>query len=190
LSRLGCRIIAVSDSRSATFNKNGLDIESAKKHKVRKGDLFDFNGGENINPEEVLTQKCDYLIPAALQNAIHGGNFERLQARVIFEAANGPICPFTEPRLPEIGITVLPDILVNGGGVTVSYFEWVQNIQHLEWKQDLIDTELKMIMHRAFDAVFSLAEKRNIPPRLAAFILAIEKVVRAGHLRGIYQEKI
>jgi glutamate dehydrogenase (NAD(P)+) len=188
LSRLGCRIIAVSDSRSATFNKHGLDIESAKKYKVRKGDLLDFNGGENINPEEVLTQKCDYLIPAALQNAIHGGNFERLQARVIFEAANGPICPFTEPKLPEIGITVLPDILVNGGGVTVSYFEWVQNIQHFEWKQDIIDRELKMILHKAFDAVFSLAEERDIPPRLAAFILAIEKVVRAGHLRGIYQE--
>ncbi len=189
LSRLGCKIVAVSDSTTGIINKDGLDVEAAGRYKKDNGSLSGFVGGETVDQSEVLTSKCDYLIPSALQNAIHGGNLEKLQARVIFEAANGPICPYTEPKLPERGITVLPDILVNGGGVTVSYFEWVQNIQHFQWKDETIQIELQAVMYRAFDKVIALAEKRNISYRNAAYILAIDKVVQAGHLRGIYKSR-
>ena len=190
LSHLGCRVVAVSDSATGIINKKGVDIEAAGRHKKRNGSLSGFDGGDSVSQDDVLTFKCDYLIPSALQNVIHGGNFEKLQARIIFEAANGPICPYTEPNLPGAGITVLPDILVNGGGVTVSYFEWVQNIQHFQWKSDVIQKELQSTMHRAFDQVMALAEQRNISFRIAAYILAIDKVVRAGHLRGIYQAQL
>jgi len=190
LSRLGCKIVAVSDSTGGIINEDGLDIEAAGRHKKIKGSLSGFAGGDAVHQDEVLIFKCDYLIPSALQNVIHGGNFEKLQTRIIFEAANGPICPYTEPKLPGAGITVLPDILVNGGGVTVSYFEWVQNIQHFKWKDEAIQLELQTIMHRAFDRVIVLAEERNVSYRIAAYILAIDKVVRAGHLRGTYQPHI
>ncbi len=189
LSRLGCRIVAVSDSTAGIINEDGLDIQAAGRHKKNSGSLSGFAGGETVDQGEVLTCKCDYLIPAALQTVIHGGNLEKLQTRVIFEAANGPVCPYTEPLLLERGITVLPDILVNGGGVSVSYFEWVQNIQHFQWKDEIIQMELQAIMHRAFDKVIALADERNISYRIAAYILAIDKVVRAGHLRGIYQSQ-
>ncbi|WP_291320353.1 Glu/Leu/Phe/Val dehydrogenase [Desulfonatronospira sp.] len=189
LSRLGCRVVAVSDSVTGIINKNGVDIEAAGRHKKKKGSLSGFAGGESIPRDEVVTFQCDYLIPAALQNVVHGGNFQKIQARIIFEAANGPICPYTEPLLPGAGITVLPDILVNGGGVTVSYFEWVQNIQHFQWKGEVVQAELQTVMNRAFDKVMALAQERNISFRIAAYILAIEKVVQAGHLRGIYQSQ-
>ncbi len=189
LSRLGCRVKAVSDSSTGIINENGLDVEAAGRHKKQTGSLSGFTGGDTADHDEVLTLECDYLVPSALQNVIHGGNFEKLQARVIFEAANGPICPYTEPKLPARGITVLPDILVNAGGVTVSYLEWVQNIQHFKWKDEFIQTELQSIMHRGFDKVIELAEKRDVSYRVAAYILAIEKVVRVGHLRGIYHSQ-
>lgn len=189
LSRLGCKIVAVSDSSSGIINEHGLDIQAAGQHKKAKGSLSGFAGGESVDPSEVLTVACDYLIPAALQNVIHGGNFEKIRARTIFEAANGPICPYTEPKLPEKGITVLPDILANGGGVTVSYFEWVQNLQNFRWKEEIIQSELQAIMYQAFDKVVALADQRKVSHRTAAYILAIDKVIRAGRLRGIYQDQ-
>ncbi|MGM0689342.1 MAG: Glu/Leu/Phe/Val family dehydrogenase [Bacillota bacterium] len=186
LSKMGCKIVAISDSGAGIVNKEGLDVEKVLKHKEETGSVSGFPGAETVKKEKIFAQKCDFLIPAALENAIKGDNFADIQARVIFEAANGPTCPLCEPDLEAKGITIMPDILVNSGGVVVSYFEWVQNLQQFSWSEEQVDMELQKKMKNAYNRVTEKAAEEKVTMRIAAYMLAIEKVAAAAQTRGAY----
>jgi glutamate dehydrogenase (NAD(P)+) len=186
LNRTGCRVVGVSDTGACVYNSKGLDIEDLIKHKQATGSVKSFPGADTLAPEEVFGLSCDFLVPAALENAIKGDNFEKIKAKAIFEAANGPVCPLTEPGITEMGITIVPDILVNSGGVVVSYFEWVQNLQQFSWTAKTIDKELKDKMLAAYRQVVEKAAAEQVSLRLAAYMIAIDKVARASLVRGAY----
>ncbi len=179
-------VIAVNDSRGGVYNKDGLHIPKLMLHKERTGSVVGFPGAEPISAEELLSLECDILIPAALENAIHGGNAGDVRARVVAEAANGPLTPDADEILEEKGVFVIPDILCNAGGVTVSYFEWVQNEQHLRWDLAEVNGRLETVMKRAFSQVLDIHLERKVRMRTAANILAINRVVEATRLRGLY----
>ncbi len=186
LSKMGCRIIAVSDSKAGVVNEEGLDVEALFSHKQKTGSLSDFPGTKQIAGDDIFAQQCDFLIPAALENAIKKDTAKNIKTRAIFEAANGPTCPLIEPELMEKGITIVPDILVNSGGVVVSYFEWVQNLQQFSWTEEQVDTELQRKMKNAYRRVTEKAQAENVTLRIAAYMLAIEKVATAAQTRGVY----
>ena len=186
LHELGVRVIAVSDSSGAVVNTDGLDIPLLRRHKKETGRVTGFPNAESIDPADILELPCDWLIPAALENQITGANADRIRARFIVEAANGPTTPEADRILADKGIVVVPDILANAGGVTVSYFEWVQDLQWLFWDEDEIRARLDRLMCQAFEAVSSMAERYNVDLRTAATMLAIERVAEATHARGIY----
>jgi glutamate dehydrogenase/leucine dehydrogenase len=179
-------VIAVSDSSGAIFNKEGLHIPKLMTHKEKTGSVRDFPGAEPITPEELLALECDILIPAALENAIVKDNASRVRAKVVAEAANGPVTPDADVILDNQGVFVIPDILCNAGGVTVSYFEWVQNEQHLRWDLSEVNNRLETIMKRSFNQVLEMHQERKINMRLAANMLAIRRVVEASTIRGLY----
>jgi glutamate dehydrogenase/leucine dehydrogenase len=179
-------VIAVNDSRGGVYNKDGLHIPKLMLHKERTGSVVGFPGAEPISADELLSLECDILIPAALENAIHGGNAGAVRARVVAEAANGPLTPDADAILEERGVFVIPDILCNAGGVTVSYFEWVQNEQHLRWDLAEVNGRLETVMKRAFNQVLEIHLERKVRMRTAANILAINRVVEATRLRGLY----
>jgi glutamate dehydrogenase/leucine dehydrogenase len=179
-------VIAVSDSRGAIFNKEGLHVPKLMVHKEKSGTVASFPGSEPITPEELLALECDILIPAALENTITAKNVRCVRARVIAEAANGPLTPDADAALEQMGTFVIPDILCNAGGVTVSYFEWVQNEQHLHWDLNEVNTRLEKISKRAFNQVLELHQERKVRMRLAANMLAIRRVVEASMTRGLY----
>lgn len=179
-------VIAVNDSRGGVYNKDGLHIPKLMLHKERTGSVVGFPGAEPISAEELLSLECDILIPAALENTIHGGNAGDVRAKVVAEAANGPLTPDADAILEERGVFVIPDILCNAGGVTVSYFEWVQNEQHLRWDLAEVNGRLENVMKRAFNQVLEIHLERKVRMRTAANILAINRVVEATRLRGLY----
>ncbi len=179
-------VIAVSDSRGAIYNKDGLHIPKLMLHKERTGSVVGFQGAEEISPEELLATECDILIPAALENVLDGHNAGRVRAKIVAEAANGPLTPSADCILESKGTFVIPDILCNAGGVTVSYFEWVQNEQHLRWDLAEVNQRLEQIMKRSFGEVLEIAVARKIGMRKAANVLAISRVVEATNLRGLY----
>jgi glutamate dehydrogenase/leucine dehydrogenase len=179
-------VIAVSDSQGAIFNKEGLHVPKLMVHKEKSGTVAGFPGSEPIAPGELLALECDILIPAALENTITAKNVRNVRARVIAEAANGPLTPDADAALEEMGTFVIPDILCNAGGVTVSYFEWVQNEQHLHWDLNEVNTRLEKIIKRAFNQVLELHQERKVRMRLAANMLAIRRVVEASMTRGLY----
>ncbi|NPV52886.1 MAG: Glu/Leu/Phe/Val dehydrogenase [Firmicutes bacterium] len=182
----GCRVVAVSDSKGGIFNANGLDIPKVMVHKERAGTVLGAEGGEEISNEALLELDCDILIPAALENQLTGENAPRVKARIIAEAANGPTAPEADRILFERGVTVIPDILANAGGVTVSYFEWVQNLQASYWPEDKVNKRLELIMTRSFKDVFDVARQQGVPMREAAYMVAIKRVTEAIKVRGIY----
>ncbi len=182
----GAKIIAVSDSKGGIYNPHGLDPAAVLRHKRETGSVVGFPGADGITNEELLTLPCDILVPAALEKQLHAGNADRVQARIIAEAANGPTEPEADHIFFERGIFVIPDILCNAGGVTVSYFEWVQDLQFFFWDEEQVNKNLERVMNQAFDAVMRVAEERGVHNRLAANILAINRVARAVMLRGIY----
>ncbi|MCD6290050.1 MAG: Glu/Leu/Phe/Val dehydrogenase [Anaerolineae bacterium] len=182
----GAKIIAVSDSKGGIYNPHGLDPNAVLRHKRETSTVVGFPGADTITNEELLTLSCDILIPAALEKQLHAGNADKVQAKIIAEAANGPTEPEADHIFFDRGIFVIPDILCNAGGVTVSYFEWVQDLQFFFWDEEQVNQALERVMNRAFDAVMHIAEERHVHNRLAANILAIERVVRAIELRGIY----
>jgi len=186
LNRAGCRVVGVSDTGACVYNSKGLPVEELIKHKQETGSVKSFPGAETMAPAEVFGLQCDLLVPAALENAIKGDNFEQIKAKAIFEAANGPVCPLVEPGLTEMGITIVPDILANSGGVVVSYFEWVQNLQQFSWTAETIDMELKNKMINAYRQVVEKATAEQVSLRLAAYMLAIDKVAWASLVRGAY----
>ncbi|MGQ0701548.1 MAG: Glu/Leu/Phe/Val family dehydrogenase [Gemmatimonadales bacterium] len=182
----GARIIAVSDSSGAILNHDGIDPRKLMEHKKVSGSVAGFPGSSAIPANDLLELECEVLIPAALENQITEANAERIRGKLIAEAANGPTTPAADRILHRRGIPVIPDILANGGGVTVSYFEWVQNIQDEQWDAETVEVKLKKKMVSAFHHVFDIAEEKQIEPRTAAYVLAVGKVARVTEMRGIW----
>lgn len=185
LQDLGAKIIAVSDSRGAIYNAEGFDTYDVLRHKQLSGSVIGYPFSESISNDELLEMKCDVLIPAALENVITGINAPHIKAKIIAEAANGPTTPEADDILYDHNVFVIPDILCNAGGVTVSYFEWVQDLQHFFWSEDRVNNELHKIMVQAFENVHEIADEKRVDMRKAAYILAIERVAKATEMRGI-----
>ena len=183
-AELGAKIIAVSDVSGATYNPNGLDLAEVTEHQKEAGSVTTYSNAEKVSNQELLELECDVLIPAAIQGVINCRNASKVKAQLVVEAANAPTTPAADDALRDRGVTVVPDILANTGGVTVSYFEWVQNIQQFRWELDQVNEELEKRMTRATDQVFTRAEDGRISLRDAAFDIAVERVAHAAELRG------
>jgi len=186
LHAAGARIVAVSDSRGGTRNPRGLDPLAVLRHKGESGRVSDFPDGEPIDNQELLITDCDILIPAALEQQITAANADRVRAKLVVEGANGPTTPEADVILGARGVLVVPDILANAGGVLVSYFEWVQDLQSFSWSEEEINERLERLMARAFGEVAAAAASRGADLRTAALIRAIERVAEAVMIRGIY----
>jgi glutamate dehydrogenase (NAD(P)+) len=182
----GARVIAVSDSRSGLYSSRGLDIPRVIGHKEQAGSFAGFKGAERITNEELLETKCDVLVPAALENQITLRNASRIRARIVAEAANGPTTPGADRILHDRGTFVIPDILCNAGGVTVSYFEWAQDLQGFFWDELEVAKQLERFMKRAFHEVLETSRKHHVDMRVGAYILAVARVAEATRLRGLF----
>ena len=186
IAELGAKVIAVSDSHGGIFNGDGLDLPLVTRHKQETGSVVGTPRTRPISNEELLELECDILVPAALEGAITERNAPRVHARIVAEAANGPTSPEADDIFRERGIMVIPDILCNAGGVTVSYFEWVQDREEFFWSIDEINARLRRIMVRAFDDVHRTAVEHDIDLRLAAYMLSVSRVAEATLTRGFY----
>ena len=186
LYEAGAKVIAVNDSSSGVYNKNGLDIPELIHMKALTGHVEGFPESEPITPAQLLALECDILVPAALENAIHTDNANAVKAKIIAEAANGPITPAADRIMEAKGIFVIPDILCNAGGVTVSYFEWVQDEQHLFWDAQDVYNRLERVMKTSFRDVLKIHLEHNVSMRIAANMLGIGRVAEAVKIRGIY----
>jgi glutamate dehydrogenase/leucine dehydrogenase len=182
----GARIIAVSDSTGGVFNPRGLDIPELIHLKTLTGRVAGFPQSESISPADLLGLECEILVPAALENTVRVDNASTLRARIVAEAANGPLTPEADRILQGREVFIIPDILCNAGGVTVSYFEWVQDEQHLFWEAQDVYDRLERVMKSAFRDVLKLHQERRVPMRIAANMLGIGRVAEAVQLRGIY----
>ncbi|MFB6184026.1 MAG: Glu/Leu/Phe/Val dehydrogenase, partial [Haloarculaceae archaeon] len=185
---LGANVVAVSDSSGAVYDPDGLDVAAAKDHKRETGSLTGFEGAsEEPTNAELLTMDVDLLIPAALENAIDGDLAQDVQADIVVEAANGPLTPRADDVLTERDVPVFPDILANAGGVTVSYFEWVQNRQRFYWTEDRVNDELERVITEAFDELTDVYESYDVPNfRTAMYVVAIRRVLKASGEAGIW----
>jgi glutamate dehydrogenase (NAD(P)+) len=184
IGELGCKVVALSDVRGGIHRDEGIDVQAVYDHLRETGSVVDAPGTETITNEALLELDVDVLIPAALDRVITADNADRVGARVLVEAANHPVSPAGDAILQDKGIVVIPDILANAGGVTVSYFEWAQNIQQFRWEEEQVNTELRKTMSKAWKNVHARSTVDGIPLRLAAFAIAVEKVERAARLRG------
>ena len=182
----GATVVAVSDSTGGIHAPNGLDIAKVIQWKGEHGTVQGFPGASDISNAQVLEVDCDILIPAALENQITARNAENIKARVIAEAANGPTTPDADEALFKAGKFLIPDILCNAGGVTVSYFEWVQDLNRDHWSEAVVNAKLREIMVRAFGEVLSMAQREEVNMRTAAYLLAVKRVADAMELRGLY----
>jgi len=182
--QLGCRVIAVSDVQGGVYNPNGLQIPQLADYHRAAGSVSGFSGGERITNAELLELDCDVLVPAAVGSVITARNAPRVAARVVLEAANHPTTPEADSILDDRGVIVLPDILVNAGGVIVSYFEWTQNLQEFRWEENRVNEELRKIIVAAYHEVHNKVVSRGITHRLAAMEIGVERVARAVELRG------
>jgi glutamate dehydrogenase (NAD(P)+) len=187
LRQQGCRIVAVSDVSGGYYNADGIDVDAALAYAESHGrSLHGFDGAEPISNEELLALEVDVLAPCAKENQITGENAARVRAKIIAEGANGPTTPEADAILDANGVLVIPDILANAGGVTVSYFEWVQDRQGYFWSKDRVNRRLDRMMRAAFNRVYDAAEKYDVSMRIGAYVISIEKVAGALKLRGIY----
>jgi len=180
------RVIAVSDSKGAVYHGDGLNIPALLAHKRATGSVVGFAEAEPIGHQELLELPCDYLVPAALEHAITADNAARVRATVVAEAANGPVTPEADTILERQGVFLIPDILCNAGGVTVSYFEWCQNLQGGLWDAGRVASELEAVMARSFREVSNLAQSRKVSMRLAANMLGVSRVAEAARARGLF----
>lgn len=183
LAELGCTIVAVSDSKTALLDLNGLDVTKAAACKDG-GSLATYGSRYEIDPSQILELDVDILVPAALENVITLANADRIQAKVVAEAANGPTTPEADEILFKKGITVIPDILANAGGVTVSYFEWVQNLMNYYWSEEEVNEKLKVTMVKAFAEVQATAKEHNTDLRTGAYIISMKRIAEAMKVRG------
>ncbi len=185
LGELGARVVCISDVSGAYYAEKGVNVEKALAYQKANRDLEGYVGAEKISNEDLLALKVDVLIPAALGGAIHSGNAESVKARIVLEAANAPTTDEAEQILLGNGVCVIPDVLVNAGGVTVSYFEWVQNIQQFAWEEKRVNDELRKIMANATGETYALSKDKKVSLRTAAFMISIGRVVDAERLRGV-----
>ena len=184
--RKGAKIVGVSDSQGGITNSRGLDISKVSEHKKKTRSVIGFRGSSYVTNEELLELKCDVLVPAALENAVTSQNASRIKAKIITEAANGPVTPAADEILVSRNILSLPDILANAGGVTVSYFEWVQDLQNYFWKEREVNQQMQGILTRAFGDVVRISKKERVHMRTAAMMLAIGRVAEATRIRGLF----
>jgi glutamate dehydrogenase (NAD(P)+) len=176
----------VSDKSGGLYNAKGLNVDEVIKHVQGKKLLNSYKSGDQITNEQLLTLDCDVLVPAALENVITEENAGLIRARIICEGANGPTTSAADKILNDKGIFVIPDILANAGGVTVSYFEWVQDRGGYFWDEDTVNQRLERIMVRSFDEVTSMANRHKLDNRIGAYMLAIDRVAAVHRLRGMY----
>jgi glutamate dehydrogenase (NAD(P)+) len=181
----GGLVVAVSDVHGAVQNPAGLDIAALFEHVKRAGTVKGFGGGTSCTNEQVLTCDCDVLVPSAVGSVLTKQVAKEVRARIVLEGANGPSSPEADEIFEQRGILVVPDILANAGGVTVSYFEWVQNLQHVTWDEERVNSELERMMKEAYEKVGQISRSRNLPLRTSAYVLAIGRVGKATVLRGI-----
>lgn len=186
LHELGCNVVALSDIHGGVYNPKGIDVMRALRFSKEHGSLKDLPDTETVTNSELLELPCDVLVPAALENQLTGRNASRVKARLIVEGANGPTTPDADHIFNDRGITVVPDILANAGGVTVSYFEWVQDLQRFFWAENEINNRLESIMTRSFRAVYQKADEQGTNLRLGAYLLAVARVAEATETRGVY----
>ena len=182
----GARVVAVSDSKGGAYSSKGLDPTQVADHKEKTGSVAGFKGAERITNDELLEVKCDVLVPAALENQITQKNATNVRARIVAEAANGPTTPGADRILRDHGVFVIPDILCNAGGVTVSYFEWAQNMQGYFWDEAQVNRELERFMKRAFQEVHQTSQRHKADMRTGAYVLAVGRVAEATRLRGLF----
>jgi|SRR5579884_3281952 glutamate dehydrogenase (NAD(P)+) len=186
LAESGAKIVAISDSSGGIYSRTGIDVAALKRHKQESGSVLGLPRTERISNEELLELECEVLVPAALEGVLTAENAPRVKARIIAEGANGPTTPDADRVFHERGILLIPDILCNAGGVTVSYFEWVQDREEFFWSLEEINSRLKRIMTRAFDDVLRMAREHGTNLRRAAYMLAVSRVAEATTTRGLY----
>ncbi|HEV3087316.1 MAG TPA: glutamate dehydrogenase, partial [Candidatus Elarobacter sp.] len=182
----GCTIVGISDVTGAYVNDNGIDIDGAIAYAQEHHSLDGYRGGYKMSNQAMLEVPCDVLVPAALEKVLTVDNAQRIKARLIVEGANGPTTPEADHIFAKNGITVIPDILANAGGVTVSYFEWVQDRQGYFWKESEVNERLKENLLDNFAAVAEIAKTRGVSYRTASYMIAIDRVVRSLKIRGVY----
>ena len=180
------KIVAISDSRGGVHNPRGIDPLRALRYKERSGTVVGMPGASRISNDELLALKCDILVPAALENVITLHNADQIKAKIVAEAGNGPTTPHADEILSRKGVFVIPDILANAGGVTVSYFEWAQDLQGFFWQVQEVNSKLEFVMRRAFNDVHETMRKFHVYPRAAAYILAVGRVADATLVRGLF----
>lgn len=186
LQELGCKVVGLSDISGGVYNPNGIDVVRAARHSREHGTLKGLGDVQIVSNSELLELPCDILVPAALENQLTGKNASNIKARLVVEAANGPTTPEADRILNERGVTIVPDILANAGGVTVSYFEWVQDLQRFFWSENEINSRLETIMQRAFHAVYQKSVDSQTNLRMGAYLLAVARVSEATEQRGVY----
>jgi len=186
LAREGCKVVAIGDRSVSLYNKNGIDIDDAIAHVKKNRSLEGYKSGDSISGADLLTLDVDVLLPAALENVITTKNAAEIRAKIICEGANGPTTAAADSILDEKGVFVIPDILANAGGVTVSYFEWVQDRGGYFWTEELVNDRLEAIMRRSFKDVLDLSRQHRVNLRTAAYMLSISRVANVHRLRGIY----
>jgi glutamate dehydrogenase/leucine dehydrogenase len=186
IEELGSKIVAVSDSRGGIYNPKGFDPKAVKEHKQKTGSVVGFPGTKEVTNEELLELDVDILIPAALENQILASNAPRIKAKIIGEGANGPTTPEADEILYKNGVFVVPDILANAGGVTVSYMEWVQNLTRESWTEKEVNGKLEERMVTAFDQVYAMHKREKVHMRTAAYIVALTRIAEAVKARGIF----
>ncbi len=180
------KLIAISDSQGGVYSSRGLEPYKLKEHKDKTGSVLGFKGADKLTNEELLELKCDILVPSALEDQLHEGNASKIKAKLIVELANGPTTQEADQILYDRGIVVVPDILANAGGVTVSYFEWVQDRYRYFWDAKKVDKRLKRFMTEAFGHVLAMSQKMKVNMRLAAYMVAVDRVAAAARIRGLY----
>jgi glutamate dehydrogenase (NAD(P)+) len=186
MTAAGFKIVAIVEYDGAVYNPHGLDILALQKHRKETGSITGFSGGEDMDKAEGMFLPCDVLIPAATENVITSQNADRIRCKILCEGANGPTTPLADLVLADKNVFVIPDILANAGGVTVSYFEWGQDRQGYFWNEKLVNDRLQEIMDESFDAVVEYARAHQVNNRIAAYMLALDRVANAIRLRGIY----
>ena len=180
----GARIVGVADRHGAVYSPDGLDVPALVEHVKQTGTVGEFPDAETCNPEDIFEMETEVLVPAAIENVITEDNAHKLKTKLVLEAANQPTTPEADAILNERRIPVLPDILVNGGGVTASYFEWTQNLQQIQWSEERVNDELRTRMARAYRTVAETAKRHGLTYRDAAFHVGVERVARASQIRG------
>ena len=186
MSAIGFHIVAIVEYDGAVYNAKGLDIAALQQHRKETGSIRGFSGGEEMDKTEAMFLDCDVLIPAATENVITSQNADRIRCKILCEGANGPTTPLADLVLADNNVFVIPDILANAGGVTVSYFEWVQDRQGFFWNEQLVNERLQEIMDESFDSIVHYAGKHHVNNRTAAYMVALDRVANAIRLRGIY----